>query len=180
MRIVLDACILFPTVMREVLMGVAEAGGFTPLWSEKILGEWRHTAAKLGPEADAVAGGEIALMNARWPDALVAFDVDIIDELSLPDRNDRHVLAAAITGNAEAILTKNLKDFPTRALARYDVLRREPDEFLLEMTRGEEVDVAAVARQVQARAEAASGREQPMRALLKRAGMPRLGKYLGR
>lgn len=178
MRLILDACILYPTVLREVLMGVAERGGFAPLWSAEILREWRYAAGRLGPEGDAIAGAEIALLQAKWPDAEVSYPPDMPETLSLPDRHDRHVLAAAIIGKADAICTKNLKDFPTRALARYNLLRREPDEMLLEFAHGDAVDVAAVCKEVQARAVAASGREQPMRALLKRAGLPRLGKLL--
>lgn len=179
MRILLDACILFPTVLREVLMETAAKGGFTPLWSDKILSEWRHTAARFGEDAAQIAGVEITMLNIKWPKANVDIDADMIDALSLPDENDRHVLAAAITGNAGALMTKNLKDFPTRTLGRYDILRREPDEFLLEMAHNGPVDMIEVVKTVQARAVAASGREQPIRPLLKRAGMPRLGKFLG-
>lgn len=178
MRILLDACIIYPTVMREMLMGVAAKSGFIPLWSHQILEEWRHAAARLGPEGEAIATGEIAVMNSQWPQASVQFDPDMVHDLYLPDDNDRHVLAAAIAGEADAIMTRNLKDFPTRILTKHDILRREPDEFMLELARTDECDVAGVAADVQERAVVASGREQPMRALLKRAGLPRLGKYL--
>ncbi|MEE9453464.1 MAG: PIN domain-containing protein [Paracoccaceae bacterium] len=178
MRVLLDACIIFPTVMREVLMGVAGARGFTPLWSTQIFAEWQHAATKLGPEAGAIASGEMAVMNANWPGATVDFAPDIIATLYLPDRYDRHVLAAAIAGDARVILTKNRKDFPNGILAEYGLIRRDPDEFLLEMARNGSIGVAKVAQQVQMRAQEVSGRQQPMRALLKRAGLPRLGKHL--
>lgn len=178
MKILLDACILFPTVMREILMETAAAGGFTPLWSEKILEEWRHAAGRLGPEAAGTAGIEVALLKAKWPDAMVATTDEQIDALSLPDRNDRHVLAAAISGGAEFLMTKNLKDFPTKVLARHDIIRREPDGFLLELALTEDFDMNAVGRLVQKRAVRASGRPQPIRDLLKRTGLPRLGKHL--
>lgn len=178
MRLVLDACVLYPTVLREILMAVAQAGGFTPLWSARILGEWQRAADRLGTTGAAVAAAEIAVLRGQWPDAEVVYPADFIETLSLPDDNDRHVLAAAIVGEAEAILTKNLQDFPTRTLARYNILRREPDEFLLELERTGACDVAAVCVAIQQRTEAISGREQPLRPLLKRAGLPRLGKYL--
>jgi len=178
MRILLDACIIFPTVMREMLMETAAVGGFTPIWSDKILEEWRHAASRLSFEAAGIAGIEVALLKAQWPDAIVPVDADLIETLSLPDRNDRHVLAAAISGKADVLMTRNLKDFPTKVLARHDIIRREPDGFLLELATEGAVDMAAVGRKVQARAVKASGRPQPIRDLLKRTGMPRVGKYL--
>lgn len=178
MRVLMDACILYPTVMREMLMGAANAGAFTPLWSDKILAEWRHAAARHSHEANGIAGVEIALAKSKWPDSLVALDENLMEGLSLPDRNDRHVLAAAITGKAEFLLTKNLKDFPTKVLARHDIIRREPDGFLLEFALGDEIDMLAIGREVQKRAVRASGRPQPIRQLLKRTGLPRMGKLL--
>ncbi len=159
-------------------MGVAGARGFTPLWSAKILAEWQHAATKLGPEAGVIAQGEMAVMNATWPEATVDFAPDIIETLYLPDRHDRHVLAAAIAGDARVILTKNRKDFPNRILEEYGLTRRDPDEFLLEIARNGSIDVAKAAQKVQMSAQEVSGREQPMRALLRRAGLPRLGKHL--
>ena len=178
MRVLMDACIIFPTVMREMLIGTAEAGGFTPLWSEKILEEWRHAAGRADFEVGGIAGVEIALLKASWPTAMVQTTPEAIDALSLPDRNDRHVLAAAIAGEAEFLLTRNLKDFPTKVLARHDIIRREPDGFLLEFAQNETIDMIEVGRKVQARAVKASGRPQLIRPLLKRTGLPRMGKFL--
>ena len=74
-------------------------------------------------------------------------------------------------------MTLNRADFPTRTLARHGLILREPDGFLSELL-AEGIDLAAVAAAVRARAEAASGRPQALRPLLKRAGLPRLGKAL--
>ena len=178
MRVLLDACVLFPTVMREMLIGTAEAGGFAPVWSARILEEWARATRRLPEGAEAVARLEIALLREAWPAAEVAVDPDLVERLSLPDPDDRHVLAAAIAGDAAVLLTLNRTDFPTRTLARHGILLREPDGFLTELA-GEGVDLAAVASVVRARAERASGRPQPVRALLKRTGLPRLGKALG-
>ncbi len=174
MRAVLDTCVLYPTVMRQILVKVAASGGFEPLWSDEILSEWRRAVAKDGGDV----GVDIALLNDRWPDACIGVDIEKVEELSLPDRHDRHVLAAAIAGNADIILTKNLQDFPTRVLARHGILRREPDGFLLEIMQDGAVDVAAVIQDVQSQIEAASGQDWPVNTLLKKAGLPRLGKHL--
>ena len=177
MRVLIDACVLFPTVMREMVVGAAAAGGFVPLWSARILEEWARATRRLPEGAEAVARREIALLRAAWPEAEVAVGEELVAGLSLPDPDDRHVLAAAIAGGAEVLMTLNRQDFPTRTLARHGVVLREPDGFLSELL-AEGVDLAGVAEGVRARAERASGRPQPVRALLKRAGLPRLGKAL--
>ena len=163
--------------MREMLLGAAGAGGFVPVWSARILEEWARATRRLPEGAEAVARGEIAAMRAAWPAAEVVVDEDLVERLSLPDPDDRHVLAAAIAGGAEVLMTLNRVDFPTRTLARHGVILREPDGFLSELL-AEGVDLRAVAAGVRARAERASGRPQAVRALLKRAGLPRLGKAL--
>jgi hypothetical protein len=178
MRLLVDACVLYPTVMREVLLGAAGAGAFTPLWSPRILEEWARAAAKLGPEAETVARAEIALLRARWPGAEVTPDPEAGAALHLPDPDDTHVLAAAIAGGADGILTLNLQDFPTRALAAHSLIRRDPDGLLREWFGENPEAAAAVAARVRARAEKISGRAQPLRPLLKKAGLPRFAKAL--
>lgn len=178
MRVLIDACILFPTVTRETVVGAAAAGGFVPLWSARILEEWARATRRLPEGAEAFARGEIALLRTAWPEAEVAADEALTAALSLPDPADRHVLAAAVAGGADVLLTRNRADFPTRTLARHGIILRDPDGFLVELLEGG-VDLARVAAGVQARAERASGRPQPLRPMLKRAGLPRLGKALG-
>ena len=176
MRVLLDACVLFPTVPRALLLGCGQAGLIVPLWSERILGEWRHAVGRAHPEqADQVAG-EIALARMAFPDAMVAVPGDAVAGLSLPDENDRHVLAAAIAGRAEALVTRNLRDFPPRTLARHGVIPRAPDSLLLELHRADPAALAAVALPVLEEMTRATG--LPVRAVLKRAGLPRLGKAL--
>ncbi|MCF6315936.1 MAG: PIN domain-containing protein [Marinosulfonomonas sp.] len=178
MRVLIDACVLYPTVMREVLIGVAAQGLFTPLWSTRILEEWARAAARLGAGQDAVARGEIALLRARWPDAEVDYSADLEASLHLPDPNDTHVLAAAIAGKADVLLTMNLKDFPTRVVSANGVLRRDPDGMLREMFAEHPDVVGEVAQSVRQMAEHLSGKKQDMRKLMEKARLPRLGKAL--
>lgn len=175
MKAVLDACVLYPSVLREVLLGAAHAGLFTPLWSGRILEEWARAAAKLGPAQEAIARGEIALTRGAFPKAEVPRDPGLESRLWLPDPNDIHVLASAIRGGADTVVTYNASDFPRGILAQEGLLRTDPDAFLLSLDRSA---VAAVTQTVKARAEALSGEDWPLRKLLKKAGLPRLGKVL--
>lgn len=179
-RVMIDACVLYPTVLREIVLGVAAEGAFVPLWSPRILAEWLHAAARLGPAGAAVAKGEAALLQARWPGAAVTPAPGLEATLDLPDAADCHVLAAAISGRAEAILTLNLRDFPRRGLEGHGLRAVAPDDFLMEIWLRQAGAVEGPVRVVQAETVRISGREQPLRALLKRARLPRLGKALGR
>lgn len=178
MKIVLDTCVLYPTVMREMLLGAARAGHFAPLWSRRILDEWVRAADKLGPAQVAQAQSEIALVRAAWPQAELPPAPGLEARLWLPDAADVHVLASAVSGSADAIMTLNAKDFPRNILAEEGVARVDPDGFLLDMWRKDAVSIGAVAQAVVAEANRLSGQTWEMRALLKKARLPRLGKAL--
>ncbi len=70
-------------------------------------------------------------MDRHFPDALVAGFEPLIEGLSPPDPSDRHILAAAISGKADVIITQNLKDFPQERLDPYKIEAQHPDQFAL-------------------------------------------------
>ncbi len=178
MKVLIDACVLYPTVLRELTLGYAATGAFTPLWSDRILEEWRRAAARKSDRDGMIATSEIALAKAAYPDAMVMPTPDTQSRLTLPDPDDAHVLAAAIDGNADALLTLNVKDFPTNTLAAKGILRRHPDEFLLEGFHADSAALTNVVESVLAQATEHGIDTSNPRALLKRARLPRLGKAL--
>ena len=178
MKAVLDACVIYPTVLREILTGVAAQGLYEPLWSERIFREWVFATAKLGAVAQAQAAGEAALLRASFPRAMVRENPDIEARLLLPDANDRHVLAVAIAAHADCIVTFNARDFPRHVLAEEGILRRDPDGFLWELWSHHPEAVAGVVAGVHATAQRLSGVDLPLRAFLKRAQLPKLAKVL--
>ena len=170
---------LWPTVMREMLLGVAATGAYEPLWSDRILEEWARASEKLGSDAVAQARGEAAMLAARWPRARVTWKPSLEERLWLPDRADVHVLAAAVAGSADVIVTVNAGDFPRGVLAEEGVSRADPDAFLLGFWQADEAGVAAVAQGVLEKARRLSGQDWTARGLLKKARLPRLGKAVG-
>jgi hypothetical protein len=179
MRVFLDACVLFPSVLREILTGLAARGGFQPLWSERVLTEWLLATGRLGPEANAHARAEIARMRTAFPAALCPPAPDLEAQLDLPDAADKHVLASAAQAKAALIVTFNLRDFPSYALFAHALRAQSPDDFLMALWLAQPALVESAVAEVVAQTEAISGRPQPVRALLKRASLPRLGKALG-
>jgi hypothetical protein len=127
----LDASVLYPATIRSVLLYLAVSGVFRARWSTAVQDEW--TAALLRDRPD-IDPGRVArtrlLMDTHIPDALVSGHEGLIASLSLPDADDRHVLAAAIHGGAHIIVTANIRDFPPDALAPYKIAAQAPDDFI--------------------------------------------------
>ncbi len=130
-RVFVDACVLVPELPRLLTRTAAHAGLIMPLWSVRVIDEWRLAAARRGDDAEDAAD---ALLTA-FPDALVGTG-ELAPEATLPDDNDLHVLASATGAGAEVLLTFNLKDFPARLLSTYDLVPRHPDGFFWELLSG--------------------------------------------
>jgi predicted nucleic acid-binding protein len=177
-KVVLDACVLYPHALRDILLGVAQDGVFEPLWSDRILEEWARATRKLGPAAEVEARGAVALIKQNFPRAMVRDASAIAARLHLPDANDVHVLATAIAGHADAILTFNAMDFPRHVLAAEGIARRDPDGFLWEMWSHDTGPVSRAVMRAKGLAEAATGAGKTQRSFLKRAGLPRLAKAM--
>ncbi|MCU9836899.1 PIN domain-containing protein [Ruegeria sp. WL0004] len=178
MKAVLDTCVIYPTVMREMLLGAARLGHFTPLWSARILEEWARAAVKLGPAGEAQARAEITLTRATWPRAEVPQAPGVEARLWLPDPADIHVLATAIAGSADAIVTLNRSDFPRNILAEEGLDRIDPDALLLQFFNDGPEGFARMAAKVLDEANRLSGKTWTLRSLMKKARLPRLGKAL--
>ncbi len=130
---ILDACVLYPATLRDLLLSLARDGLFHARWSDRIQAEWVRSLLKRRPElGEAALRRTCELMAQAVPDSVVHGWQSIESGLlGLPDANDRHVLAAAICGHADAIVTFNLDDFPADALAPFAVQAQHPDDFLL-------------------------------------------------
>jgi predicted nucleic acid-binding protein len=129
---VYDANILYAAPLRDLLIRVAQAGLVRAKWTETIHDEWLRNVLNENPQLSPERLARTRnLMNEAVRDCLVTDYEDLIDSLTLPDPDDRHVLAAAIRAGAEVIVTYNLKDFPAEALARFDMEALHPDDFLV-------------------------------------------------
>lgn len=127
-----DACVLYPAPLRDLLMRLAMTGLFQARWSEQIHEEWiRNLLANRADITRESLERCRNLMDQHVPDSLVVGYESLIPTLSLPDPDDRHVLAAAIHGGAWAIVTFNLDDFPARVLEQYGIEAVDPDEFIV-------------------------------------------------
>jgi predicted nucleic acid-binding protein len=126
-----DACVLYRAPIRDVLMHLALTDLFRARWTNAIHEEWIEAVLANRPDLTRARLERTRdLMNANARDALISNFEDLIPSLALPDPDDRHVLAAAIRGRADVIVTYNLKDFPDYVLASYGIEAQHPDTFL--------------------------------------------------
>lgn len=128
---VLDACVLYPVPIRDLLLSLAAAGLFKPKWSGLIQDEWRRNVLLNRPDLIAAQlERTTTMMNTAFPEAEVKGYAGVIPTLTLPDPEDRHVLAAAIRCRANVLVTANLKDFPAPYLRTFTIAVQHPDEFI--------------------------------------------------
>jgi predicted nucleic acid-binding protein len=132
--VVLDACVLYPAPVRDILLSLASEGLFKPKWTYEIQDEWMRNLLKNRSDLSVFTlEATVQAMNSAFPDSNVENNKQLIPSLQLPDQNDRHVLACAIRCNADLITTFNLKDFPSSVLGQYDIEIQSPDEFILNL-----------------------------------------------
>lgn len=128
-----DACVLYPSTLRDLLVRIAKAGMVQAKWTEQILDEVFGNLCSNRPDLDPnLLARTRELMVTAIRDCLVTGYEPLISALELPDPGDRHVLAAAIRARAQVIVTSNLKDFPRSALDQWDVEPKSPDDFVLD------------------------------------------------
>lgn len=129
-----DACVLYPAPLRDLLMRLAMANLFQARWTDEIHDEWtRNVAANRPDVSPASLDCCRRLMDEHVPDCLVTGYEPLIPTLTLPDPDDRHVLAAAINAGAGLIVTFNLNDFPASALGEHQIEAIHPDEFVVRL-----------------------------------------------
>jgi len=128
----LDANVLYRAALRDFLMHLAQNAMFRARWTNLVHEEWISSLLKKRPDLNR---GQLErtrmLMDNAVRGCLVEGYEELIPALTLPDPNDRHILAAAIRCRADVIVTSNLQDFPASELGKYRIRAQHPDEFIL-------------------------------------------------
>jgi predicted nucleic acid-binding protein len=133
---VLDACVLAPMPLCDTLLRCAEESSlFRALWSNETLDEVQRTLVKFG-FSHSQAEHRLREMKKSFPNACVNVPESLLDAVpQIPDPGDRHVVAAAICQQAQAIVTLNLRHFPRKILEPIGISVYSPDEFLVRLFR---------------------------------------------
>ncbi|CCG01230.1 PIN domain-containing protein [Blastococcus saxobsidens] len=132
--VIYDANVLYPSLLRDLLIRVAQAGLVRARWTDEILDEVFRNLVEDRPDLDPDRLARTrTLMNQAIRDVLVTGYEPLTGVVDLPDPDDRHVVAAAIKVGAQTIVTNNVRDFPRDGLARWHIEARRADEFLHSM-----------------------------------------------
>lgn len=175
---VLDANTLYPAPLRDLLLSLAVDGLYHARWTTRIHEEWVRNLTGNRPELQPRLEALVELMNRSVPDCLVENHEGLIAGLILPDPDDRHVLAAAIAGHADAIVTFNLKDFPADALDRHLIEAIHPDDFVLNQLELRPFEALAAVKKMRARLNRPPLSAAELIATLERSGLPASAAHL--
>ena len=127
-----DANVLYPNTLRDLLIRLGQSGIVQAKWTDQILDEmFKHLGINRPNLGEDHLGRLCGLMNGAIADVLVTGYEDLIESVSLPDPDDRHVLAAAIRCTAQVFVTNNLRDFPAAALTPWNIEAKSADDFVL-------------------------------------------------
>lgn len=170
----LDACVLYPLAMTDALMSLATAGFFAAKWTTRIEDEWIRSLEKQRPDLI----GKLEVRRGSMRDAILDWEVpkeawsSLARGIELPDPDDVHVLAAAIAGHADCIVTSNLKDFPSAVLLRYGIEAVDPDTFIINQWDLDPVNAIAAFKRMRARREKPQSSPQEFADALELGGLP--------
>jgi predicted nucleic acid-binding protein len=156
--VVLDACTMFPMLVRDVLLTLAAHEFFNPKWSTRIKDEWTRNLIERMTERDGevVARTKVARIAAAvesaFPDALVTAVLPESQILDPVDAKDRHVVVTAMAAQADAIVTFNLADFAVSHLSeKLHIEVIHPDDFVMDLIDLNEKRAVAAFRELRAR-----------------------------
>lgn len=126
----LDACVLHPWSTSDLLLRLSERYVYRVLWSRHVLDETRRSLIQNARLTEEQAERRIAKMTEAFPEALVT-GYDHIVPAMRNHEGDRHVLAAAVVGKADVIVTDNLAHFPESVCSEFDIEVQTADQFLV-------------------------------------------------
>lgn len=170
----LDACVLYPRAIADSLISLAAAGLYAAKWTTAIEEEWVRNLELQRPDLVGKLGyrrDQMRLAVVDWEVPEQAWSA-ITGRLRLPDADDVHVLAAAIAGHADCIVTANLKDFPADALAPFGLTALHPDDFIVAQLDLDQIAALVAFKEMRARRKRPQDSAEEFALMLERNGLP--------
>lgn len=166
------------TLVRDLLISLATASLYHARWTKDIQDEWTRNLASARPEIASELPALAELMNAAVPDCLVENYEPLIGCVTLPDRSDHHVLAAAIAGHADAIVTYNVKHFPAAVVGQHGIEVQHPDDFVMNQLQLQEIVALEAVKGMRARWRNPPRSAEELIEALQKRGLPLSAEHL--
>lgn len=176
----LDACVLYPPATTDALMSLATAGLYAAKWTTRIEAEWIAALEERRPDIK----GRLDVRRYQMREAIPDWEVPesawlaCADGLRLPDPDDVHVLAAALAGHADCIVTANLKDFPQEAVGPLGIDVIHPDQFNVAQWDLDPLVAVAAFKRMRARWKKPEATAEDFANAIERGGMPATAQLL--
>jgi predicted nucleic acid-binding protein len=170
----LDACVLYPLAMADALMSLATAGLFAAKWTTRIETEWIAALETRRPDLK----GRLNIRRDQMREAVPDWEIPesawqaCTGSLALPDPDDVHVLAAALCGHADCIVTANLKDFPASVVGALGIEVIHPDPFIVAQWDLDPLVAIAAFKRMRARWKRPEASAEDFAAAMERGGLP--------
>lgn len=170
----LDACVLHPMAMADALMSLASTGLYAAKWSRTIESEWMASIEARRPDLT----GKLAYRRDQMREAVPDWEVQerawhsLAGGLRLPDPGDVHVLAAALAGHADCIVTVNVRDFPSDVVEPLGIEVIHPDQFIVAQWDLDPFAAIAAFKHMRARWKKPQASAEDFAAALERGGLP--------
>ena len=171
---VLDACVLYPLAIADSLISIAVTGLFAAKWTTKIEEEWINALEKNRPDLV----GKLFVRRDSMREAVPDWEISesawstLTECLELPDPSDIHVLAAAIAGHADCIVTRNHQDFPAKIMTMHGIDVLDPDQFIVNQWDLEHVPVMVAFKAMRARRRKPTESAEDFASTLEKNGLP--------
>lgn len=174
-RVFVDTNVLFPFSVMDLLLALTEDAVHEVIWTDTLLDEWEQVIVGDHRRSAESAASVTAAIRAFFPESKVERDdyEHLIGEMPGEDADDRQHMAAAVSGGAAAILTRNRRDFPEKPLTKRGVRVMDPDDYLCELVDEVPVELAATVVRLAAEKERPPRTPADLLASLHHAGVPR-------
>jgi predicted nucleic acid-binding protein len=134
-RVFVDTNVLFPFSVMDLMLALTEDAVHEVVWTETLLAEWERVIVRQHHRSAEAAASITAAIREFFPESRISEETYAPLVASMPgdDPDDRHHMAAAISGRARMLVTWNLADFPAEPLAALGLRVIDPDQYLCEL-----------------------------------------------
>jgi predicted nucleic acid-binding protein len=131
-RVFIDTNVLFPFSVMDLMLALTENGIHDVMWSDDLLDEWERVIVRERHRSPDAAAAITATIRQFFADTLIPAESyrRLVAEVDGPDSDDNAHMAAAVAGQAESLITWNIKDFDCGLARKHAIRIVDPNVYL--------------------------------------------------